>query len=321
MGRDVGRPDKGRLAAPSVTSRPPDPTHLTRGRRSAICHAMADVSFPAAFGAGLLSFISPCVLPLAAPYLCFLAGASVEALADESETKARRDILITAVLFVAGFSTVFVGLGATASAFGTVLRQWSHALSIVAGIGVILMGLHFLGVFKIGAMLREKRVEIEKPAGLWSAYPMGFAFALGWTPCIGPILATILAVAGSRDTVASGAALLAVYSLGLGLPFIARRRRDRPVHPRVAPSARAVRPDREGCRRPAGRDRRRVSDWRLPERFALADRDVSAVRPDRVSVKKKPAGEGGFLIHSRCRRPLGEERPSKQTIRSRAARR
>ena len=194
--------------------------HLTRGRRSAICHAMADVSFPAAFGAGLLSFVSPCVLPLAAPYLCFLAGASVEALADESETKARRDILVTAVLFVAGFSTVFVGLGATASALGTVLRQWSHALSIAAGIGVIVMGLHFLGVFKIGAMLREKRLEIEKPAGLWSAYPMGFAFALGWTPCIGPILATILAVAGSRDTVASGAALLAVYSLGLGLPFI-----------------------------------------------------------------------------------------------------
>jgi cytochrome c-type biogenesis protein len=163
---------------------------------------MADVSFPAAFGAGLLSFVSPCVLPLAAPYLCYLAGASVEALADESETKARRDILITAFLFVAGFSTVFVGLGATASALGSVLRQWSHALSIAAGIGVILMGLHFLGVFKIGAMLREKRLELEKPAGLWSAYPMGFAFA------------------GSRDTVASGAALLAVYSLGLGLPFI-----------------------------------------------------------------------------------------------------
>jgi cytochrome c-type biogenesis protein len=185
---------------------------------------MADVSFPAAFGAGLLSFVSPCVLPLAAPYLCFLAGASVEALADESETRARRDILITALitalLFVAGFSTVFVGLGATASALGAVLRQWSHALSIAAGIGVILMGLHFLGVFRIGAMLREKRLELEKPAGLWSAYPMGFAFALGWTPCIGPILATILAVAGSRDTVASGAALLAVYSLGLGLPFI-----------------------------------------------------------------------------------------------------
>src|ERR1700733_3232479 len=207
--------------------------HLTRGRRTAICHAMADVSFPAAFGAGLLSFVSPCVLPLAAPYLCYLAGASVEALVDESEAKARRDILVTAILFVAGFSTVFVGLGATASALGSVLRQWSHALSIAAGIGVILMGLHFLGIFKIGAMLREKRLELEKPAGLWSAYPMGFAFALGWTPCIGPILATILAVAGSRDTVASGAALLAIYSLGLGRPFIRASRHLRTQFGRI----------------------------------------------------------------------------------------
>jgi cytochrome c-type biogenesis protein len=181
---------------------------------------MADVSFPAAFGAGLISFVSPCVLPLAAPYLCYLAGASVEALVEGSEAKARRDILVTALLFVAGFSTVFVAFGATASALGAVFREWSHALSIAAGIGVIVMGLHFLGVFRIGAMLREKRLEIEKPAGVLSAYAMGFAFALGWTPCIGPILATILAVAGSRDTVGSGAALLAVYSLGLGAPFI-----------------------------------------------------------------------------------------------------
>jgi cytochrome c-type biogenesis protein len=213
---------------------PVPPTHLTPGRRTTICDGMADVSFPAAFGAGLISFASPCVLPLAAPYLCYLAGASVEALADESETRARRDILITALLFVAGFSTVFIAFGASASELGALLRKLSGPVSInlgfgrfvinplsdAAGIGVILMGLHFLGVFRIGAMLREKRLEIEKPAGLWSAYPMGFAFALGWTPCIGPILATILAVAGSRDTVASGAALLAVYSLGLGLPFI-----------------------------------------------------------------------------------------------------
>ena len=182
---------------------------------------MTDVSIPAAFGAGLLSFVSPCVLPLAAPYLCYLAGASVEALVDEGEAKARRDILLTALLFVAGFTTVFVAFGATASAFGALFRQWSHILSIAAGLGVILMGLHFLGVFRFAVMLREARLEIEKPAGYWSAYPMGMAFALGWTPCIGPILATILAVAGSRDTVGAGAGLLAVYSLGLGLPFIA----------------------------------------------------------------------------------------------------
>src|SRR5260370_10593440 len=181
---------------------------------------MTDVSIPAAFGAGVISFASPCVLPLAAPYLWYLAGASVEALVDEGEARARRDILVTALLFVAGFTTVFVAFGATASEFGALLRQWSQALSIAAGIGVVLMGLHFLGVFRIGAMLREKRLELERPAGGWSAYPMGLAFPLGCTPCIGPILATILAVAGSRDPVASGAGLLAVYSLGLGLPFI-----------------------------------------------------------------------------------------------------
>jgi cytochrome c-type biogenesis protein len=182
---------------------------------------MTDVSIPAAFGAGLISFVSPCVLPLAAPYLCYLAGVSVEALGSEGEAKARRDVLVTALLFVAGFTTVFVAFGATASALGGLVRQWSHALSVVAGLGVIVMGLHFLGVFRIGAMLREARLTLDRPPGLWSAYPMGMAFALGWTPCIGPILATILAVAGSRDTVAAGAGLLAVYSLGLGLPFVA----------------------------------------------------------------------------------------------------
>jgi cytochrome c-type biogenesis protein len=182
---------------------------------------MTDVTIPAAFGAGLISFVSPCVLPLAAPYLCYLAGASVEALVNEGERQARRDILVTAFLFVAGFTTVFVAFGATASALGALFRQWSHALSIAAGIGVVVMGLHFLGLFRISAMLREARVTIERPAGAWSAYPMGMAFALGWTPCIGPILATILAVAGSRNTAAAGAGLLAVYSLGLGLPFIA----------------------------------------------------------------------------------------------------
>ena len=273
---------------------------LTRARRGAICPAMADVSFPAAFGAGLLSFISPCVLPLAAPYLCYLAGASVEALADESETKARRDILVTAVLFVAGFSTVFVGLGATASALGELFRQWSHALSIAAGIGVILMGLHFLGVFRIGAMLREKRVEIEKPAGLWSAYPMGFAFALGWTPCIGPILATILAVAGSREYGRQRRSAARRLQPRLRAALHPRRRGDRPVHPRVPPYAQAIRADRKDCRRPARRHGRRISDRRVSERFALADRDIPAVRSDRVKTgeKRNPPGTAGFSFRS-----------------------
>ena len=185
-----------------------------------MCHVMADVSFAAAFGAGLLSFVSPCVLPLAAPYLCYLAGASVEALADESETKARRDILVTALLFVAGFSTIFVALGASASMIGSLLRFYSNELAIVAGIAIIIMGLHFLGLTPIKFLYRQARIDVQKPVGLWGAYVMGLAFAIGWTPCIGPILAAILAVAASKATVAKGAALLAVYSFGLGLPFL-----------------------------------------------------------------------------------------------------
>jgi len=181
---------------------------------------MTDISLPAAAGAGLLSFLSPCVLPLAPPYLCYLAGTTIEELSEDGETRARRDIFVASLLFVAGFATVFVALGATASVFGALLRQWSHVLSIVAGLGIIVMGAHFLGLFQISAMLREKRVEVAKPPGLWAAYLMGLAFAFGWTPCIGPILAAILAVAGAQDTVARGALLLAAYAFGLGVPFI-----------------------------------------------------------------------------------------------------
>ena len=181
---------------------------------------MTDISLAAAAGAGLISFLSPCVLPLAPPYLCYLAGTTVEALVDEGESRTRRDIFIASLLFVAGFSTVFVALGATASVFGSLLRQWSHVLSILAGVGIMVMGAHFLGVFKLALMFREKRVEIAKPPGLWSAYLMGLAFAFGWTPCIGPILAAILAVAGAQETVARGALLLAAYAFGLGVPFV-----------------------------------------------------------------------------------------------------
>lgn len=181
---------------------------------------MTDISLPAAAAAGLISFLSPCVLPLAPPYLCYMAGTSLEQLVEEGEAQARRDTILVALLFVLGFSTVFVALGATASVFGAFIRQWSHFLSIAAGIGIILMGLHFLGAFRIGAMHRERRLKIARPPGLWSAYLMGLAFAFGWTPCIGPILATILAVAGSQETATRGAILLGAYSLGLGAPFV-----------------------------------------------------------------------------------------------------
>jgi cytochrome c-type biogenesis protein len=181
----------------------------------------ADVSIFAALLAGVLSFLSPCVLPLVPPYLVYLAGASLERLAEaEPEPAVRKEAVFAALLFVAGFSTVFTALGASASAIGALIQAWSAELGIVAGIIIIIMGLHFLGLTRLDILLREKRARMPHPVGLWGAYVMGLAFAFGWTPCIGPILAAILAVAASKDTVARGAMLLAVYSAGLGIPFI-----------------------------------------------------------------------------------------------------
>lgn len=182
---------------------------------------MTDLSLPTVFLAGLISFLSPCVLPLVPPYLTYLAGTTLDRLTDDIDAAMRRRAVITAILFVAGFSTVFVLLGATASVLGNVLRQYSQILSIVAGVAIIVMGLHFLGLFRIGLLYREARVQVEKPIGLVGAYVMGLAFAFGWTPCIGPVLAAVLSVAGSSQSVTRGMGLLGVYSLGLGVPFIA----------------------------------------------------------------------------------------------------
>ena len=183
---------------------------------------MPNVTIAAALAAGIVSFLSPCVLPLVPPYLVYLTGASLERFADaETKPRAGRETLAAALLFVLGFTTVFVALGASASAIGAVLRAYSGELAIVAGVAIIIMGLHFLGLTPVALLMREKRLQVAKPVGLWGAYLMGLAFAFGWTPCIGPILAAILAVAASEDTVARGAGMLAVYSLGLGIPFIA----------------------------------------------------------------------------------------------------
>jgi cytochrome c-type biogenesis protein len=180
-----------------------------------------DVSIPAALLAGLISFLSPCVLPLVPPYLVYLTGATIEHVAsDEEPQSSKRAVILSALIFVLGFSTVFVALGASASLIGGLIRTWSAQLSIVAGIVIILMGLHFLGLTRIGFLMREGRLPIPKPVGLWGAYVMGLAFAFGWTPCIGPILAAILSVAASEATVTKGAGLLAVYSAGLGIPFL-----------------------------------------------------------------------------------------------------
>jgi cytochrome c-type biogenesis protein len=180
-----------------------------------------DVSVPAALVAGLVSFLSPCVLPLVPPYLIYLTGATIERVShDETAKTSKRAVMLAALTFVLGFSTVFVALGASASFIGGLIRAWSAQLSIVAGIVIIVMGLHFLGLTRIGFLMREGRLTAPKPVGLWGAYVMGLAFAFGWTPCIGPILAAILSVAATEATVVKGAGLLAVYSAGLGIPFL-----------------------------------------------------------------------------------------------------
>lgn len=181
---------------------------------------MLDVSVPAAVLGGLISFLSPCVLPLVPPYLSFLAGATLDELQAQGGWSVRRRAILTALLFVAGFSTVFVLLGATASAFGQAIRQHLDVLGTIAGLAIIAMGLHFLGLFRIGLLYREARFNAGPSVDVWGAYVMGLAFAFGWTPCIGPILAAILAVAGSEASVGRGALLLAAYSAGLGAPFI-----------------------------------------------------------------------------------------------------
>src|ERR1700756_4548434 len=180
-----------------------------------------NVSIPAALIAGLVSFLSPCVLPLVPPYLIYLTGATIEHVEhDESIAASKRAVMLSALLFVLGFSTVFVMLGASASLIGGLIRAWSQPLSILAGVVIIIMGLHFLGLTRISLLMREGRMSIPKPVGLWGAYVMGLAFAFGWTPCIGPILAAILSIAAAEATVTKGAGLLAVYSAGLGIPFL-----------------------------------------------------------------------------------------------------
>lgn len=183
-----------------------------------------EVSLVGALLAGLLSFLSPCVLPLVPPYLCFLSGASIEQLSREGEIPAAvtRRVLLAAVAFVLGFGTVFVALGATASAFGRLVAVHLDLLGQIAGVVIIVLGLHFLGVFRIALLFRDARFQVAgQPSGLIGAYVVGLAFAFGWTPCVGPVLAAILLVAASESTAFHGAFLLGAYSAGIGLPFLA----------------------------------------------------------------------------------------------------
>jgi cytochrome c-type biogenesis protein len=181
-----------------------------------------DVTQGGALAAGLISFLSPCVLPLVPPYLCYMAGVSLDQLTGNTEEEvARKRVFFSALAFVLGFATVFVLLGAAATAIGQLLRTHLQTLSIFGGIVIIIMGLHFLGVFRIAFLYRQARMEVrEHPAGPFGAYLVGLAFAFGWTPCIGPVLAAILGIASAEQTVSKGALLLAIYSLGLGIPFL-----------------------------------------------------------------------------------------------------
>ena len=192
---------------------------------------METPTFLAAFVAGVLSFISPCVLPLIPGYLSYISGLTLDEMQGTGGASAaavaasRRRVLIASIFFILGFSVVFVSLGAAASAIGQyLLEPGTGRLRLVtklAGAVVIVFGLHTMGVLRIDWLYSEKRVQVErKPRGVFGAFVVGLAFAFGWTPCIGPILSGILAIAASKETVGQGIQLLAVYSLGLGIPFL-----------------------------------------------------------------------------------------------------
>jgi cytochrome c-type biogenesis protein len=174
----------------------------------------------AAFVAGIISFLSPCVLPLVPGYISLISGASVETL-QEADRKLLRSVMINSLTFILGFSVVFISLGAVATGFGQLTQRYHKEFAIIAGIVVFIFGLHLTGLFKINALYADKRLHgVKGGTGPIGAFLVGFAFAFGWTPCIGPILSVILVFASSQETVWKGIVLLAVYSLGLAVPFI-----------------------------------------------------------------------------------------------------
>jgi cytochrome c-type biogenesis protein len=180
-------------------------------------------SLIAVFAAGVLSFLSPCVLPLVPPYLTYMSGASFDQLRADGATAGLvwQKSVFTSVFFILGFSLVFVTFGATATAFGQAFRQALPVITPIAGLFIIAMGLHFLGVYRIG--LLDRTIRHQGPgvaSGPLGGFLLGLAFAVGWTPCIGPVLAAVLSVAAVEETAWHGAGLLAVYSLGLGVPFL-----------------------------------------------------------------------------------------------------
>ncbi|WP_135079923.1 cytochrome c biogenesis protein CcdA [Terasakiella sp. SH-1] len=182
-----------------------------------------DVSFLAAFSAGLLTFLSPCILPLVPAYLCFISGNSLEQLTAKENTTDfnRSNVLWAGFAFVLGLSSIFIAMGAAATTLGQFIAQYKQTLSMVGGSIIVIFGLHYMGAFKIAFLNFEKRIHPDqKPAGMIGAFILGLAFGFGWTPCVGPVLSTILMIAGGMGELSDGVTLLAVYAAGLGIPFM-----------------------------------------------------------------------------------------------------
>jgi len=174
----------------------------------------------AAFVAGLVSFLSPCVLPLVPGYVSLISGAGVEELQSQ-EGKLLRKVMVNSIGFILGFSVVFVTLGAISTEVGQLMAMYKSKLAVVAGVVIILFGLHLTGIFRINALYSDKRLHnVKGGSTVWGSFLIGFAFAFGWTPCVGPILAVILGFAAAQDSVYKGILLLAVYSSGLAVPFL-----------------------------------------------------------------------------------------------------
>jgi len=182
---------------------------------------LPEVSVFIAFSAGLLSFVSPCVLPLVPSYITYITGVSFHELTGaESKSKLRWVTIFHSLLFISGFSTIFILMGASASYVGQLLAQYQYWIMKVGGVLIIILGIHFTGLITLPFLQMEKRLELrKKPLGYLGSFLVGIIFAAGWTPCVGPILSTILIYAGTSKNFYTGILLLAIYSLGLGAPF------------------------------------------------------------------------------------------------------
>jgi len=180
-----------------------------------------DISYPTALIAGLLSFFSPCVLPLIPAYFTFITGFSLDELTGEPDAATRRKVVLSTIAYILGFSVVFITLGASASLLGGFLYRFADQVRILGAVLIIVLGIHLTGLFRLKLLNFEKRIHIHsKPLHFFGTFIVGMAFGAGWSPCIGPLLGSILIIAGAKETVTEGVLLLGVYSAGLGIPFL-----------------------------------------------------------------------------------------------------